>query len=83
MSKKAFLQGWEEKTSRSSGDKYWVHLATGESTWERPTEKNSKDDARSKDAEYEVFDENGRGGDGGCVKPPAVFGFCTVFAPFV
>eukprot|EP01046_Picozoa_sp_COSAG06_P086555 COSAG06_NODE_33141_length_494_cov_1.918987_2_plen_71_part_01 len=44
LSKKAFLQGWEEKTSRSSGDKYWVHLATGESTWERPVDSSSKRD---------------------------------------
>ena len=71
-------EGWEEKTSRSSGDKYWVHL-TGESTWERPTEQKSSKDAE----EYEVFDENGSGGDGCGGKAPAVFGFCTVFAPFV
>jgi hypothetical protein len=71
-------EGWEEKTSRSSGDKYWVHL-TGESTWERPTEQKSSKDAE----EYEVFDEHGSGGAGCGGKAPAVFGFCTVFAPFV
>ena len=38
-------EGWEEKTSRSSGDKYWVHLTTGRYSWERPVDSSSERDS--------------------------------------
>ncbi|KAF6028299.1 hypothetical protein EB796_013403 [Bugula neritina] len=31
-------EGWEEKTSRSTGKTYYVNTYTKESMWERPTE---------------------------------------------
>jgi len=38
-------EGWEEKSARSSGDKYWVHLTTGRYSWERPVDSSSERDS--------------------------------------
>lgn len=47
MSDDMLPDGWEQRVSRSTGKTYYLHLATGESKWERPTSGPPKDQVRA------------------------------------
>lgn len=41
MSDDHLPQGWQERVSRSTGRKYYHHVASGETRWERPDDSDS------------------------------------------
>eukprot|EP00937_MAST-01D_sp_MAST-1D-sp2_P000250 g250.t1 len=57
--------GWVEKTDPNSKRKYWVHSATGKSTWEQPAEVGADAAGAAGDVKSATTNGAGEAGDSG------------------